>query len=333
VHCPVRSSRSRGPTARGLKERDEVGSERTPERVPELGKRSDFHNEWTLRDGLQTLSTSRKPLHHKGQSRSSALPSAAKPPRFDPPTTTPRYLEKKRDGIRTLPNGASPPPRSTTSSRPTGPAPPSANSPSSSASTAPPWPATSTATGSLATANRRHGTTRSSSKQPSSTQPDWRWLTSPTSLGSTHKPSKTGSGAQVFLCDPDEAGHRHLTPNRSGAEHYRSREKGRSAAQQHRRLPDSRADVIGGRRRASCRISDGFEGADASRLPGARYARLPSGDVGGVESVAKGPSACAVVGVGSAGVLRCEARVRIEELLADGPEDVVRRLLLRHGVV
>jgi transposase-like protein len=38
----------------------------------------------------------------------------------------------------------------------------------------------------------------------------------------------TGSDAQASPCDLGEVGHRQLTPNRSGAEHYRAREKGRS---------------------------------------------------------------------------------------------------------
>ena len=93
-------------------------------------------------------------MRHRGKRRSSANPRASKPPKFRPSTTTPRVLEKKRDGFQTLPNDASPPPISTTFLMPTERAPPSPNSPWSSASTEPPSPATSTATASLATVNR-----------------------------------------------------------------------------------------------------------------------------------------------------------------------------------
>jgi len=154
-----------------------------------------------------------------------ASPRASKPPEFDPPTTTPRELEKKRDGFQTLPNDASPPPTSTNSSTHTGAAPPSANSPQSSASIERPWPATSTATASRATANRPHGTTRSSGKRPSSTRPDCRWPTSPTSSESTHRPSPTASDAQAFQCDREEAGTRVPAPSTPGDEQYRGREK------------------------------------------------------------------------------------------------------------
>ena len=42
-------------------------------------------------------------MQHRGQSGSAALPEASKRPEFDPPTTAPRNLEKKRDGFQTLP--------------------------------------------------------------------------------------------------------------------------------------------------------------------------------------------------------------------------------------
>jgi len=158
-----------------------------------------------------------------GQSGSPALPEASTRPEFDPPATTPRGLEKKRDGFQTLPSDASPPPTSTTSSRLTRPAPPSATSPSSSAFTAPRLPATWTAGVSLATASRRHGMTGSSGKRPSSTRLDCRWPTLPTSSGSTHRPSPPASDAQASPCDPDEAGHRQFTPHKSGTEDDRAR--------------------------------------------------------------------------------------------------------------
>lgn len=76
-------------------------------------KRCDFHNEWTLRDGFQTLSKSRKPLWHSDHSRPTTLTRAPKWSEFGAPTSAPRGLEKKRDGFQTLPYDASPPLTST----------------------------------------------------------------------------------------------------------------------------------------------------------------------------------------------------------------------------
>ena len=181
------------------------------------------HYWWSLRDSFQTLCRSRQPLWHMGQSGSAAST-------FDPPTTTPTGVGKKRDDFQTHPSDASPAPTSTTFLMPTEPASQSTNSLSSSASTEAQLPATSTATASLAIANRPHGTTTPSGKLPSCMRPGCRWPTSPTSSASTHRPSQTVSGAQVSPCDPDEAGHHVFAPNTCGAEHYRARETGRSRA-------------------------------------------------------------------------------------------------------
>ena len=204
---------------------------RTPHRVQTptqgFGRRHFGRHEWTFGGGFQTLSTSRKPFQHRSQSELTAPARASKGPRFGPPMTATRGLEKKRDGFQTLPNDASPPPISTTSSRPTGPAQASANSPSRTAYTERPSPATSTANVSRATANRPHGTTRSSGKQPSCMRPEPRSQRSPTSSVSTLRPLRTDSDAQASPCEPGEVGPQLPTPIKNGAEQCRARDMGR----------------------------------------------------------------------------------------------------------
>jgi hypothetical protein len=138
---------------------------------------------------------------------------------LNPNGALPAYEWTLWDGLQTLRSDDSPPPASTTSLRPTGPAPRSTNSPPASASTEPPWPSNSTATVFLATANRQLGRRRSSCKQPSCTRPDRPWPTSPTSSESTHRPSPTASKAQASPCDGDEVGPLRFTTIKSSAEH------------------------------------------------------------------------------------------------------------------
>ena len=152
-----------------------------------LGKRCGFHNEWTLRDGFQTLWRSRKPLWHTGQRGSSALTRTLKQPEFDAPKISPGGLKKQGDGFQTLPSDASPPPTSTTSLTPTERARASANWRPGSASTARPSLPTSTASTCLATTPGPHGTTAPSKKPPSCTQPGCRWPTSLTGIRSTQQ--------------------------------------------------------------------------------------------------------------------------------------------------
>jgi len=71
--------------------------------APDLGKRCDFHNEWTFWDGFQTPSRSRKPLRHRGHSRSTAHASAQKSPETRALTALPQVHEKEGVGFRSAP--------------------------------------------------------------------------------------------------------------------------------------------------------------------------------------------------------------------------------------